>query len=226
MSDGDFFREVDEAVRQDEFKRLWDRYGLFVLAGAVMIVGGVAGYKGWVYWQAKQAADAGARFTGALTLIDDGKQEDAITAFADLASRGPAGYRVLSRFQLAAAAVRAKRTDEAVKIYDKLAADSGVGSVSQGFARIQAASLLVDTAGFDEIKQRVGSLAEGTGPWRHSAREILGLAGYRAGDNAEAERYFTRALVDPGIPPNLRRRAEVMLALVVKADEPAAAATK
>ena len=27
MSDRDFFREVDEAVRQDRYKELWDKYG-------------------------------------------------------------------------------------------------------------------------------------------------------------------------------------------------------
>ena len=29
MSDRDFFREVDEAVRQDQYKRLWDQYGIY-----------------------------------------------------------------------------------------------------------------------------------------------------------------------------------------------------
>ena len=57
MSDDSFVREVDEAVRQDEFKRLWDKYGLYIMAGAVLIVATVAGYKGWGYWQAKQAAE-------------------------------------------------------------------------------------------------------------------------------------------------------------------------
>lgn len=225
MSDDSFIREVDEAVRQEEMKRLWDRYGMIMLCGAVLIVALVAGYKGWGYWQEKQAAEAGARFVGALTLQEDGQSEDAMTAFKELASDGPAGYRVLSKFQLAAASVRGGKPADAVKIYDELAADSGVDTVLQGFATIQAAMLRVDEVNLDEIKQRVGSLAEGTGPWRHSAREILGLAAYRAGANSEAERLFSRALVDPGIPANMRRRAEMMLALIVKVDEPSAPKT-
>lgn len=225
MSDGDFIREVNEAVRQEEMKRLWDRYGVLMLCGAVLIIAVVAGYKGWGYWQGKQAADAGARFVGALTLKEDGQTEDAVTAFRELASDGPAGYRVLSKFQLAATSVTAGKPAEAVKIYDGLAADSAIDTVHKGFASIQAAMLRVDEANFDEIKQRVGPLAEGTGPWRHSAREVLGLAAYRAGDISEAERLFSRALVDPGIPVNMRRRAEMMLALIVKADEPSAPKT-
>lgn len=225
MSDGDFIREVNEAVRQEEMKRLWNRYGILMLCGAVLIVAVVAGYKGWGYWQEKQAAEAGARFVGALTLKEDGENQDAVTAFRELSSDGPAGYRVLAKFQLAAASVKSGKTADAVKLYDELAATSGADAVLQGFASIQAAMLRVDEAPFDEIKQRVGSLAEGTGPWRHSAREVLGLAAYRAGDNSEAERLFSRALVDPGIPANMRRRAEMMLALIVKADAPPAPKT-
>ena len=40
MSDRDFFREVDEAVRQDKYKKLWDEYGVYALgAAAVLVVG-------------------------------------------------------------------------------------------------------------------------------------------------------------------------------------------
>ncbi len=60
MTDRDtFLREVDEAVRQDKYKQLWDRYGIHALIAAVVIIGGVAGYKGWIYWQEKQAQDFG-----------------------------------------------------------------------------------------------------------------------------------------------------------------------
>lgn len=226
MSDDSFVREVDEAVRQEELKRLWNRYGVFALAGAVLIVVSVAGYKGWGYWQAKQAADAGARFVGALTLSEDGKTKEAVAAFKDLASDGPAGYRLLSRFQLAAADLKAGKTGSAVAAYDALAADSGIGPLLKEYAQIQAAGLLVDQASLEDMKKRIGAIADGSGPWRHSAREYLGLTAYRQRNGAEAERYFTKALSDPGVPPNLRRRAEMILALVVKADSPAPASTK
>jgi hypothetical protein len=223
MSDDSFVREVDEAVRQDELKRYWDRYGVYVLAGALLIVATVAGYKGWGYWRAQQAASAGARFVGAQTLEEDGKTEDAVAAFKALASDGPAGYQTLSQFELAAAAAEAGRREEAVKTYDALAADAGVDEILQGFARLQAAALLVDTVSLSEMKTRIDELAEGAGPWRNSAREYLGLTAYREGDNAEAERYFRRILLDPGVPANMRSRAQMMLALIVKADEPSTA---
>lgn len=218
MSDDTIFREVNEAVRQDQLKALWNRYGVFVAAAAVLIVVGVAGYKGWVYWRAKQAGDAGARYVGALQLAEQGQAQDARAAFAALAADGPSGYRALARLQIADAEARAGDRAKAVADYDALAADGSLRSILQDYARIQAATLRVDDAGLAEMQQRVGGVDTAGNPWRHSARELLGLAAFRAGDGKEAERYFGAALSDPEAPANLRRRAEMMLALTVKAD--------
>ena len=45
VSDESLFREVDEEVRSDEFKRLWQRYGNYITAVALGIVIAVAGFK-------------------------------------------------------------------------------------------------------------------------------------------------------------------------------------
>ena len=58
MSDRDFFREVDEAVRQDRYKELWDKYGVYALIAAGVIVAAVAGFKAWTYWQERKAQEA------------------------------------------------------------------------------------------------------------------------------------------------------------------------
>ena len=49
MSDESLFREVDEEVRQDQFKKLWTLYGSYFTALAVAVVLAVAGFKGWQY---------------------------------------------------------------------------------------------------------------------------------------------------------------------------------
>ena len=61
----DIFREVDEEVRRDQFKKLWERYGIFIIALAVLFVAAVGGWRGYQWWQAKQAAVSGAAFNSA-----------------------------------------------------------------------------------------------------------------------------------------------------------------
>jgi hypothetical protein len=216
MTDRDsFLREVDEAVRQDQYKKLWDNYGVYALAGLLLIVAAVAAYKGWSYWQERQAQEAGAKFSEALTLeggTDDAKAHDLL---ASLAAQGPEGYRVLARFQLAAAEAKAGDLDKAVADYDALASDAGADQILQGHAALQAAALRLDKADYAEMDRRLKGLIDSNGAWRFSARELLGLSAYRLNNMREAERQFSALIGDEGTPPNLRERADMMLALIV-----------
>lgn len=218
MSDESLFREVDEAVRQDALKATWNKYGWLFMGGAVAIVGGVAGYKGWNYWREQQAAEAGAKFLNALNLEVEGKSSEAQVALQSLAGDGPTGYRILANLQLAAAMAKAGEKEQAIIAYDSLAGDGTVDPLLQGFARIQAATLKVDDAGFDEMKSRLEPVLAESSPWRHSARELAGLSAYREGKKSEAQEYFTQIISTPDAPQGLKQRAEMMLALIVKAD--------
>jgi hypothetical protein len=216
MNDRDsFLREVDEAVRQERYRQLWDRYGLYVLGGAGLIVLGVAGHKGWTYWQERQAANAGAKFTQALSMEEGADAAKAREMLSAMAESGPAGYRILARFQLAAAAAKAGDTDKAVAEYDALAKDPSVDLILQGRAALQAAALRLDKADYAEMEERLKGLIESDSAWRYSARELLGLSAYRLNNMSEAERQFSALVGDQGTPPNLRERADMMLALIV-----------
>ena len=118
----DIFHEVDEEVRRDQFRKLWDRYSLYIIALAVLIVAGIGAWRGYEYWVAKKAAAAGAAFESAVTLSEQGKHSEAETAFAKVVTEAPNGYRVLARFRAAAELAKIKPVD-AVKAYDDLAAD-------------------------------------------------------------------------------------------------------
>jgi hypothetical protein len=213
--DSEFIREVDEAVRQDQYKKLWDQYGIYALAAAVVLVAGVAGYKGWNTWQERKAAEAGDTFSKALTAEEGQDPAKANDVFAQLVKDGPGGYRVLSRFQIAAAEAKSGDADKAVADYDALANDQSVDSILRGYATIQAAALRLDKADYAEMEKRLKGVAESNGAWRFSARELLGLSAYRNNDMRTAEKAFSDLLADQATPPNLRDRADMMLALIV-----------
>ena len=218
MSDRDFFREVDEAVRQDKYKKLWDEYGAYTLGAAAVLVVGVAGYQGWSFWQQKRAADSGAKFSEALRL-EEGAAPKAREMLAALAEQGPAGYRVLARFQLAAAEAKSGNADRAVADYAALAKDPSVDPILRDHATLQAASLRLDKADYAEMEQRLKPLAESSSAWRFSARELLGLSAYRLKNMREAETQFNALIGDEATPQNLRERAEMMIALIVGAPQ-------
>ena len=133
----DIFHEVDEEVRREQLKKLWDRYSIYLIALAVLIVAGMAGWRGYEYWVAKKAAAAGAAFEAAIALNEARQAAEAEAAFAKVAAEAPDGYRVLARMRAAGALAQIKPAD-AVKAYDELSADASLGTIWQDLAAVRA----------------------------------------------------------------------------------------
>jgi len=216
-------RELESEVRREQLAKLWDRYGLYAVALAVVIVLGVGGYQ---WWQARSLAasqEAGARYQAAVQLAEQGKTEEARKALESIAQEGPAGYASLARLQLAGEAASAGKKDEALAAYEAIAADSGVDQLMRQYAELQIASLKVDTADFTEMQNRLTPLTGENNAWRHSARELLGLSAYRAGRLEEARQIFLELAADQQTPPSVRERSGIIMGLITSAEAQQAA---
>jgi hypothetical protein len=209
----DIFQEVDEEVRREQLKKLWDRYGIFAIAGAVAVVLAVAGWRGYDWWVSKQAAQFGDAFAAAAQLAQQGKHAEAETAYARLASEGTPGYQLLGRLNEASERA-ATDPKAAVEIYDGISADRKVAQPLRDLAAIRAGLLLVDTAPLSEMTSRLEPLAGPEGTYRHTARELLALSAWRAGDLPTARRWIDTIMSDADTPSTMRARMEVLMALV------------
>ncbi len=181
----DIFHEVDEEVRREQLKKLWDRYGIYVVAAAFVVVAAVGGWRGYEWWEAKKAAEAGAAFEAAIALSDGGKHAEAEAAFAKIAADGTPGYRVLARMREAAELAQRDRK-AAVAAYEEIAADGAVGPVLQDLAALRAAALLVDAAAFD--RSAAAARAAGRGRTAPSATPRASCSRSRPGAPATPAR--------------------------------------
>ena len=222
MSEGDIFREVEQDMRREQLAQYWRKYGLYVIAVALLIVLGVGGYQGWTWWQRTQMSSDGAAFVQASALQQNGQRDAAAQTFSKLAEDGAGAYPALSQLRLAAISAAKGETDAAVKAYDQVAANTD-DAMLKGFARVQAATLLVDTAPPAEMEKRIGDMPDEAGPWRHSARELLALSAFKADQNEKARTLYQKVLGDGETPGPMRRRAQMMLSLL---DSPGASAAQ
>jgi hypothetical protein len=209
----ELFDEVDEEVRREQLKKLWDKYSIFIIAAAILIVAAVGGYRFYRYTEAQKAAQAGDAFNKAAELSEQNKHAEAETAFANLAATAPSGYRMLARIRAAAEAAE-RDPKAAVKMFDDIAADRSVGTEEQAIARIRAAGLLLDTTSYNDMLQRLQGDTTPDATFRHSARELLALSAYRANDAAAARKWLDMIELDGETPPSLRSRAEALQALL------------
>ncbi len=218
-----FYREVDEDYRRDQALKFFQAYGAYFIAGAFVILALAGGYTFQQNRRASQAAEGGDALTKALLLNDSGKSEEAQKDLAALAEHGPGAYRYIARLQAASESVAKNNLDAARAGYRSLLADTTVPQDLREFAQIQLASLSEDKESYDSLARDLAALRSGTSRWRFSAKEILGLAAYKDGKSADAERLFGEIASDGDAPQGLREQAEVMLALLLQKQKPAQA---
>lgn len=208
MSDESLFREVDEDVRRDQLSKLWKRYGNAIIAVSFGIIAAVSGIKGYEYFQLKQSETAARAYFAAAKLENDGNSAEAAKAFA--AAKGShAGFAALASLREAANLAAAGDVEGAVKAYDSIA--TGADPLLAETARVRAAWLLVDTASPADLETRLKGLNTPENAWRNAAREILGLAYYKAGDLPKADGLFNELLADPEAPTSARSRAQILI---------------
>src|SRR5260370_4947993 len=195
----ELFDEVDEDVRRDQLKKLWEQYSIYIVAVALLIIAGVGGWRGYQYLEAQKAVEAGAAFDKAVELSEANKHSEAEAALTDLAAKAPSGYRRLARLRAAAEAAN-RDPKAAAKLYDDVAADRSVGATEQDLAKVRAAGLLLETASYPSMLQRLEAAAAPGATFRHTARELLALSAGRANDTAAA-RHWLDLLSNPPQPP-------------------------
>ncbi len=209
----ELFNEVDEDLRREQLKKIWEKYSLLIILVAVLIIGGVGGWRAYTYFEAKKAAEAGAAFDRASELSEQNKPAEAEAAFTKLAAEAPAGYRTLARLRAAGEAAK-RDAAAAVKLYDEVVADNTVGAPEKDLARVRAGALLVDTMAYDALLPKLEPATSATGTYRHSARELLALAAWKAGNAAETRKWVEAISNDNDTPSSIRTRAEALQALL------------
>ncbi|MDA1309959.1 MAG: tetratricopeptide repeat protein [Proteobacteria bacterium] len=210
----DIFQEIDEELRQDRATKLWNRYGNYVIAVAVLIVIAVGGYKYWNAQDLEARQTASAAYQAAVSQAADGDVDGAISALGALASDAGGGYAVLARLRQAALAASKGDIEGAVLAYGAVASDDDAADALRDLARVRSVALQIETTPAGELMATLDDLAVVGNPWRPMALELKGVLAIKGGDTAAARALFTQLSDDAGTPSGMRARAtEILKAL-------------
>ena len=220
MSDDSFIREVDEELRTERVQDFWQRYGKLVIGAAVLIVVVTSGFRFYDYYSSKQSAEAGDAFMSAVTLAQDGKQDEALAAFSKLEGQSTKSYQTLALMRGASELAKKGEIDAAVEKFDAIAADADAEENLRSVARIRGAMLLVDSGDVEQVQSRVSPLSAPGAPYRASAREALGLVYYKVGDLENAFKQFNSLVDDSETPQALAQRTRIMMDLIASKGGP------
>jgi hypothetical protein len=211
-------REIEEELRREQFLKLWDKYGVYVLTAVLAVIVGVAGWKYYEHQQVEANQGASTQFIFALNDLGSKRVLEGQKSLEALAADAPTGYAALARLRLAAQRGAEGNVPDALKAYRGVASDEAVDPMLRDYAVLQIAMLKFDTVSFSELRNQITSLTGDRNPWRHSARELLGMGAMKAGLGQEARSHFSRLLADGSTPPSVAERARMMVALLEEAE--------
>lgn len=207
----DIFQEIDEELRQDRAAKLWNRYGNYVIAVAVLIVLAVGGYKFWIARDLQNRQAESATYQEAVSRVGAGDVEGAIEVLGDLANEAGSGYAVLARLQQAALAAKQGDLEAAALAYAAVASDTGAPEVLRDLARVRSVSARIETADPAELAPVLDALAKPGNTWRPMALELRGVLAIKAGDKDAATAIFSELADSADTPRGMRARAAEML---------------
>jgi hypothetical protein len=207
----EFIREVDDAVRQDRWLKLWNAYGVYAVGAVAAVVVGTAAGVGWQAYQQSQRQAEAERYMAAADLLRQDQPAEAAAAFAALAGDSDSGYAVLARLRAAQALGQAGDAAGKVTVLDQLAADDAAAPIYRELGELLAVQEQFAEGTPDNLTSQLKELTASGSPWRYSALELSALAQLRAGDTEAARETLASLVDDPRTPPNLGRRAGELL---------------
>jgi len=207
----DIFREIEEELRRDNLLKLWQRYGKYVIAVAVLalLIGG--GIVAWREHEASERRAQGQRYSNALALVREGKDGEAAKVFAQLAREG-GGYSLLAAFEEAGLLAKTGDRKGSIAAYDRIASAPGIDPEFRDLAVLLSATQLLADGDAGAAIEHLQKLTANGNPWRTSALDLTAAAKLKAGDRGGALAIYKELTDDLSAPQGLRARAAEMAA--------------
>jgi hypothetical protein len=201
----DIFDEVEEDLRAERAEKLLKKYAGLLIALAVAIVAGAAGWQLWTRYQQRQDAAAASVFVAAQ------EGSNPLPALDQLAASGPEGYKTLARLRAATLKADAGDLRGAESLWNAVASDSGADPLLRDFASLMATGRELDHGDPAQLEARLKPLADPANRWSSLAREQLAILDLRQGKVDEARKALQALSIDIAAPSGLRARASALL---------------
>lgn len=197
----DFIKELEEDIREERILILWNKYGNYLIGLALSIILVTIAYVLWQYISHNRQEKRFLTFSHALELKNQGKAEEAIKAFQELAQNG-GGYGKLA--QLYEAALVSTPEPFYIKISQQNPADPALNKLPK---LLVAARSLEKTEALTALEP----LAAPNNAWAPLSLELLALSHVKRGDQTKAAKLYIQMLKESTLTPDEQLRAEMML---------------
>lgn len=214
-----FIREIDEELKNEHLKKLWDKYGLFIILFVVIAISAAVSFETFKAWQEKRNQEFSDAYAYALNLQNQGRYAEAMEVLNNLTQAKKGIYSDVAEIQKANVLLERGKVTEALAVLEKVTADEDFNPQMKDVAIIKLASFKLDYAPSDEIKTMLNPFIEQESTWTNIAKEMLAMLAIRDNDFETAKNLYQEISVAQNTSDTLKARAQDMINVLEQAQK-------
>jgi hypothetical protein len=204
-----FIREVDEDVKNDDFKILWNKYGTYIVAFVVIAVTVAVCFDRIRMWQAEQNQIRTENYMVAAQLKNN--PDETIAALQKINTESKGILSDFAKLQIANVLLAQGKTEEALTTLQLLTDDKNADPAVKNIALIKLASYKVDTISRSELENLLQPVLNDNSSWSPIAKDLLAISAIREGNVETAKQIYTEILKNKDLPEGFKVKIQDML---------------
>lgn len=214
-SEDAFILEVNEELKNEKIKQIWEKYGLFIIAVVTISLTAAISFETIKGWYNKKFQDISDAYSVAVVLQEQEKYDESNKILQAVEEKADNHiYAQLVQFQQANILLEQNKTDEAITILQNIINDEKSDKSLKEIAIIKIASYKLENATFEDIEALLKGMVEEKGNWTVIAQEILAMSAIKHKNLEKAKELYTSILTNPETPENIKNKAQDMLLLL------------
>ncbi len=206
-----FIREIDEELKNEKIKNIWDKYGLYIIIFVVIAVFSAVSFESLKAWNDRRNQEMSDTFAYALNLQNQGRFAEATEVLDNLAKSGHGIYTNIAQMQKANLLFEQNQLEQAIVVLQNIINDEDFNPQMRNIAILKLASYKLNNAPAAEIKDLLQPLTEEQNVWNDTAKELLAMLAIREKDFSEAQKLYTEISNSPKVSETLKTRALDMI---------------
>lgn len=208
-------KEIEQDVKNEQLKSLWDKYGLFIIIAVALILTAAVSFETFKTWRAKRAQELSNAYAVAVSLQNQGRFEESLNILQNLAKANRGIYGDVAKLQIANICFEQGKNAEAMAALEQLSSDEDANEQMRDIATIKLASYKLDSdASREEITDLLEPLTAEDSNWANIAHELLAMLAIREGDMEQAKAEYEKIVNSANVQDSLKARAQDMVTII------------
>ncbi len=207
-----FIQEVNEDVKNDNFRVMWNRYGIFVISFVVIAVCAAVSFDKIRSWKIQQNQRETENYMLAAQVQEN--PEDTIASLQNINKYNQGIFGDFARLQIANVLLGQQKNEEAFAELQGLIDDKQVNEEVKQIALIKLATYKVDELPFAEMKKMLQPVMDANNSWTPLANDLLAMAAIRDGDLQTAKEIYDNLLKVKDLPEGFRAKVQDILSSI------------